>query len=107
MLDTEQEVDVDAPPPRLDGADVLHYVVSGRGGFYEIAGTEPPERVVAMAICRYRGSGDLYCFGCNARWDVVADMDCASIEEGMRIAAEHAQGETLDWTMPGGSIPSP
>jgi|SRR5215510_2790052 len=98
---------MDAPPPRLDGANVLHYVVSSREGFYEIAGTEPPERVVAMAICRYKGSGDLYCFGCNARWDVVSDVDCASIEEGMRIAADFAKGETLNWITPGAPMPSP
>lgn len=98
---------MDTPPARLDGADVLHYVVSRRGGFYDIEGAEPPERVVAMAICRYKGSGDLYCFGCNARWDVVSDVDCASIEEGMRIAADQARGEALDWIAPGAPTSSP
>jgi hypothetical protein len=88
---------MDIPPPRLDGADVLRYVVSGRGGFYDVIGAEPHERVVAMAICRYEGASDYYLFGCNSKWEVVADLDCVSIEDGMHIAAQHAGGEALSW----------
>jgi len=49
---------VEAPPRQLDGAFVLHYVVSARGGFHDLEGAMPPAKVVAMAICRYEG-GDL------------------------------------------------
>jgi len=76
---------------------VLRYVVSRRGGFYDVVGAEPVERVVAMAICQYEGASELYLFGCNARWEVVADTDCASVEDGMQMAAQGANGEALIW----------
>jgi len=88
------------PPPLLDGARVLHYAISGRGGFYAIGDENGASRqlVAAMAVCRYDDSGALYLFKCAADWDVIQDTDCASVEEAMRIATGHAGPEApLTW----------
>jgi hypothetical protein len=83
------------PPPRLDGARVLHYAISGRGCFYRI-GDEP---VAAMAICRYDNDGErAYLFKCAADWDVLHDGLWESVEECMQIAAQQAETEApLTW----------
>jgi hypothetical protein len=91
---------VTPPPPKLDGADVLRYAVSERGGYYDVEGAEAPARVMAMAICQYRGDALFYYFSCTADWDVVGDFDCESIDDAMRLAAQHANGETLNWVSP-------
>jgi len=81
----------------LDGADVLHYVVSERGGYYDIEGAGLPARVMAKAICQYKGSALFYLFSCTSDWDVVGDVDCESIDAAMRFAAQNTNGETLNW----------
>ena len=90
-----------APPSHLDGARVLRYAISQRGGFYYV-GNEAQEEVPvsAMAICRYdRGvSTDVfYLFKCAADWDVMHDSDCASVDEAMERAAQQATLETPEW----------
>lgn len=88
------------PPPALDGARVLHYAISGRGGFYQIGN----QLVAAMVICRYDGDRKIYLFKCAADWDVIQDADWESVEEAMRIAAQQAESEApLRWVaMPEG-----
>jgi hypothetical protein len=84
-----------APPPTLlDGARVLHYAISARGGFYRIG----DKLVAAMAICRYDGDSKIYLFKCAADWDVFHDADWDSVEECMQIAAQQAEAEApLTW----------
>jgi hypothetical protein len=85
-----------APPPAtLDGARVLYYAISGRGGFYRIG----DQLVAAMAICRYDGDGDrAYLFKCAADWDVIHDGLWESVEECKQIAAQQAEAEApLTW----------
>ena len=78
------------PPDQLDGADVLCWVTSGRGGFYQLAGTDPPIMVTGMAVARYADGGPVYLFKCDRNWRVVQDWDCGSVEEARELAAEHA-----------------
>lgn len=85
------------PPNQLDGADVLCWVLSRRGGFYELPGSDPPIMVSAMAVARYADGDRYYLFKCDRDWHVVHDWDCGSIEEAREMAAEHSLGESLHW----------
>jgi hypothetical protein len=85
------------PPNQLDGADVLCWVVSQRGGFYQLVGSDPPITVAAMAIARYAAGGPFYLFKCDRDWGVVQDWDCGSVEEAQGLAVEHVSGEPLEW----------
>jgi hypothetical protein len=85
------------PPERLDGADVLCWAVSSRGGFYQLAGPHPTVTVAAMAVARYVDCRSVYLFKCDPNWQVVQDWDCGSVEEARELAAEHASGEQLVW----------
>ena len=84
-------------PAQLDGAEVLCWVASCRGKFYQLAGSNPPVTVAGMAIARYADVGPLYLFKCDARWRVVQDWDCRSVAEARELAAEHSGGEHLVW----------
>jgi hypothetical protein len=69
-----------APPPTLDGAQVLWWAWSDEP-FGELPGAEGGDRWVhGFAICRY-DSGALYRFTCNRHWEVVQDMDHTDEEE--------------------------
>ena len=94
---------MDRPPARLDGADVLCWTVSRRGGFYTHANLDPPVVVVAMAVARYAEGGPFYLFKCDAAWEVFGDFDCESVAEARGIAAGHAGGEALVWYPVAGS----
>jgi hypothetical protein len=72
---------------------VLRWTISERGAFHDIGGTP----VAAMAICQYPGASIFYLFKCAADWDVIGDWDCESIDECLRIAAQHAKDERLVW----------
>jgi hypothetical protein len=85
------------PPGQLDGADVLCWVVSGRGGFYHLPGSDPPVTVAAMAVARYADDGPFYLFKCDPEWQVVQDWDCGSVAEARELAAAHSGGEPLAW----------
>jgi hypothetical protein len=85
------------PPSVLDGARVLCWAASHRGGFYQLAGPDPPITVAAMAVARYSEGGPFYLFKCDASWDVVQDWDCESVAEAKALAAQHANGEILSW----------
>ena len=85
------------PPSQLDGAEVLCWAVSRRGGFYEQRGSDPPFTVTAMAVARYADGGPFYLFKCERDWQVVGDFDCSSAEEARELGAEHAFGEPLEW----------
>jgi hypothetical protein len=89
---------MDAPPPQLDGARVLRYAISRRGGFYHV-GNEAQEMVPvsAMAICRYDGSEIVYLFKCTTDWDVMHDSDHASVDEAIERATQQAKRETPEW----------
>ena len=87
-----------APPSHLDGARVLRYAISQRGGFYYVGNeAQVLVPVSAMAICRYDGSNVVYLFKCATDWDVMHDDDCASVDEAMEHAAQQAERETPDW----------
>ena len=88
---------MDRPPQHLDGAKVVCWTVSPRGGFYQLRGADPPITVVAMAVAQYEDGGSIYLFTCNRNWEVVQDWDCGSVEEAMELAAEHVGTEALDW----------
>jgi hypothetical protein len=88
---------MDKPPFQLDGADVIQYATSKQGEYYTLQGTEPPVKIAAMAICRYKDGDRFYLFKCDSNWEVFGDWDCESIAEGMEIAAQHANGERLRW----------
>lgn len=83
------------PPNQLDGADVLCWAVSARGGFYKLAESDPPVMVVAMVVARYAG-GEVYLFKCDQSWEVVQDWDCESVEEARELAASRTD-EPLEW----------
>jgi hypothetical protein len=85
------------PPEQLDGADVLSWAASGRGGFYQLAGSDPPVTITAMVVARYADSGQVYLFKCDLKWQVVHDWDCGSVEEARELAETHAAGELLAW----------
>ena len=89
------------PPAQIDGADVLCWVASRRGGFYELAGSCPAVTVTGMvtgmAVARYADGGPFYLFKCDAAWQVVQDWDCCSVAEARSLAAEHSGGEPLVW----------
>jgi len=85
------------PPAQLDGANVLCWAASARGGFYQLAGSNPPITVAGMAIARYADGGPFYLFKCNTTWQVVQDWDCGSVAEACELATEHAGGEPLVW----------
>ena len=85
------------PPRQLDGATVLRWAVGPPGGFYQLAGSDPPVTVAAMAVCRYDDSGAVYLFKCDADWAVVQDWDCGSVEEATEMAEQHARGEAVVW----------
>ena len=85
-----------APPPQLDGARVLRYAISQRGGFYD-PDDQPQVTVSAMAICRYDGSSDVYLFDCSSDWEVIGDAPWSTVDEAMQIATSHANGETPQW----------
>ena len=85
------------PPAQLDGANVLCWVTSGRSGFYQLVGSDPPVLVAGMAIARYADGGPFYLFKCDDNWQVVQDWDCGSAEEARELAAEHSGGELLAW----------
>jgi hypothetical protein len=85
------------PPPRLDGADLVCGAVSRRGGFYLLAGTDPPVAVAGMAVARYADDGSVYLFKCDRGWRVVQDWDCGSVEEARGRVADHAGGEPRRW----------
>ena len=83
------------PPPRqLDGAEVLSWVVSENGSFYQLTGCDPAVTIVAMAVARYVDGGPFYLFKCDSGWEVHQDWDCDSVEEAQQLAATHA-GEPL------------
>jgi hypothetical protein len=67
------------PPSELDGAHVICWTASRRGGFYQLIGSEPPIIVAAMAVARYADGGPFYLFKCDAGWEVVQDWDCESV----------------------------
>lgn len=90
---------VNEPPNQLDGADVLCWAVSARGGFYTLVGSDPPVVVVAMAVAHYVG-GDVYLFKCDENWEVVQDWDCESVEDAHERAASHTD-EPLEWRVRG------
>jgi hypothetical protein len=85
------------PPAKLDGADVLCWAASNRGGFYQLAGSDPPVTVAGIAVARYADGGPVYLFKCDATWHVIQDWDCGSVMEARKLAAEHASGEPLVW----------
>lgn len=85
------------PPDELDGARVLSWAVSRRGGFYQLAGSDPPITVTGMVVAQYASGGPVYLFKCDAGWLVVQDWDCGSIEEAQELGAQHAGGEALEW----------
>lgn len=84
------------PPSQLDGADVLCWTVSNRGGFYAM-NSSPTIVITGMAIARYADGGPFYLFKCNSDWHVVNDWDCGSLDEALQLAAEHSCGENLVW----------
>ncbi|HWG46422.1 MAG TPA: hypothetical protein VN688_26915 [Gemmataceae bacterium] len=88
---------MDDPPRLLDGATVVRWAISRSGGFYQLAGSDPPIKVVAMAVCRYGEDGPVYLFKCDTNWQVVQDWDCGSVEEAAELAEEHACGHPVDW----------
>jgi hypothetical protein len=83
------------PPAQLDGADVLCWVASRRGGFYQLAGSDVT--VAGMAVARYADGGPFYLFKCDRVWQVVQDWDCGSVAEARELATEHLCGEGLLW----------
>ena len=85
------------PPAQLDGADILCWTASSRGGFYQLGGSDPPVMVVGMAVAQYADGGPVYLFKCDSAWQVVQDWDCGSVEEARGLAAAHADGEPLVW----------
>jgi hypothetical protein len=85
------------PPGQLDGAEVLCWTASGHGGFYQLAGSNPPVTVSGMAVARYADGGPFYLFKCDPEWQVVQDWDCGSVAEARELAAQHANGEPLVW----------
>ncbi len=86
-----------SPPSQLDGADVLCWAASDRGGFYQLTGSVPPITVAAMAVARYANGGPFYLFKCDSDWEVVQNWDCESVADARALAAEHANGEPLSW----------
>ena len=80
------------PPPQLDNAKVLRWVISERGAFYFIG----EAAVAAMAVCQYV-PGEFYLFKCTADWTVIQDMDHTSLDECLEHAAQFANGERLVW----------
>jgi len=83
------------PPLELDGAHVLCWVASHRGGFYQLGGSS--EMVAAMVIARYGDSRSVYLFKCNSNWEVIQDWDYDSVADAKAAAAQLANGETLLW----------
>ena len=91
-----------SPPPQLDGADVLRYVVSERSGYYDVEGADPPARVMAMAICQYKGDALFYYFSCTSDWEVVGDLDCELDRRGDAVRRTARQWRNAELGQPVG-----
>lgn len=89
---------MNAPPEKLDEANVLLWSVSLSGKFYTISDEAGKELIVAaMAICQYEGDDRFYLFKCDSDWNVIFDWDAFSVEEAKEIAASHVQGQQIEW----------
>jgi hypothetical protein len=86
------------PPDELDGAEVLLWAYSPDKPFFMMKYTDGGEYrpIHGFAICRYKGSDTCYKFSCDRNWNVVGDMDAASLEEAMDLAQSQSP-EPITW----------
>ena len=73
-------------PKYLDGAKALFY--SNKNEYGNILYTDGSiyAEIQYYAICRYESDSILYLFSCDSKFNVVGDIDCATLEDCKEIA---------------------
>jgi hypothetical protein len=94
-----------SPPPVLDSARVLHYVViskdiefSGRSLLF-VDGKELGP-VPCLAICEEKETGGVLLFHCASDWTVLGCSAHASISEAQKRAEHVYRGASTCWVDP-------
>ena len=82
------------PPRQLDGADVICWIISPVGAFYQLRGGE--HLIAAMAVCQY-AAGSTYLFKCDAGWNVRQDWDCYDVDDAKESAERDSNGQRIEW----------
>lgn len=75
-------------PNELDSAQVIWYTPKGDYGaiYYETG--EIYDRISYYAICVYGENSGYYLFGCNDKFEVIADYLCDSVDECKGIVSQ-------------------
>lgn len=93
--------DASTPPGMLDGANVLYFARSGWQPYFDMLDTEG--QVVAhihgLAVCRYGEVESVYRFSCDENWNVINDMDCASVEEALSTLSGNYEITAVRWQL--------
>jgi anti-anti-sigma regulatory factor len=86
------------PPGSIDNADVLEYALSDQA-FGVVADTEGDivAYIHGLAICRYRGSQDVYRFSCDENWETVQDMVYTSIQQAKDQLPQQYRNAPIQW----------
>lgn len=72
-------------PKYLDGAEVIFYTNENEYGDIFYNDGRIYAKVKYYAICRYESDEKLYLFSCDAQFNVVADIDCSTLEDCKEI----------------------
>ena len=67
------------PPAQLDGADVLCWVASRRGGYYQLVGSDPPIPLYEVYGCTEAGQVATRRTVIDPTWQVYMRTDSESI----------------------------
>lgn len=86
------------PPDQLDGAGVLLWAYSPDQPFFIMNDSHgaPHQAIHGFVVCRYEAENIFYRFSCDLGWNVVNDMDYASLEEAVN-SAHGLSGQALTW----------
>ena len=83
-------------PSILDSAKVLYYTTGGHYGDLYLTTGEIEDRIVYRAVCQYPDDNKYYLFGCNAKYEVITDWLCDSLQEALQ-AAQDSNQEKIIW----------
>jgi len=84
-----------APPPELDGAEVLAWAWSGDDTPFGFVGEVP---IHGLAIVRYAGAATVYRLSCDRAWQTQQDADYATVEDAQRLLPAQYRRVPAVWT---------
>lgn len=88
-----------APAEHINGAKVLQYAFSGQVpfGYLESSDKKTNVAIFGIAICQYESDQKVYCFSCNANWDVVQDSEYNTLSEAIGQIPPPFSDKQLHW----------